>query len=283
MKEILSHFFIPKESNNHRAKILHHTNIFLLIVFILFSSFLIQNIRQSFPSVLGISTNITTDSLFLLTNTKRTENGVSSLKLDPQLSKAASKKADDMFELDYWAHNSPDGKTPWVFIKNSGYNYVYAGENLARGFSDAKDAINAWMASPTHRANMLSSNYQDVGFAVKIGKLNGEETVLIVEEFGNKFIPQVETASVKAKAIVENPISQKTNLTLPNKPFINSQTLSLATNRIILSLLIFVLSIDMIIVERKKIVRFVGHNIDHIFYLVLIFLLMGILGKGVLI
>ena len=86
-----------------------------------------------------------------------------------------------MFSKDYWAHNAPDGTTPWVFIKNTGYNYIYAGENLARGFNSASDVINAWMNSPEHRQNVLSPNYQNVGFAVATGTLSGEDTVLVVE------------------------------------------------------------------------------------------------------
>ena len=173
MKEFLHHLFVPHESNNHRAKILHHTNLFFTIVFLVLSGFLVQSLRITFPSVLGISTNISSEELLLLTNKQREGSNVAPLALNGELSQAASKKAEDMFNYDYWAHNSPTGKTPWVFIRASGYNYVYAGENLARGFVSTEDVVKAWMASPDHKANMLSSNYNDVGFAVKTGKMNG--------------------------------------------------------------------------------------------------------------
>lgn len=284
MKRILSLLFIPQESNNHRAKILHHSNLLLSIVILLFATLFVQTISSTFPSILGISADITSDDLLSLTNAKRQENGVSPLVSNTKLSEAAAQKANDMFELDYWAHNSPDGKTPWVFIRNSGYNYVYAGENLARGFTSTEDVVKAWMNSPTHRANMLSSNYKDVGFAVKIGRLNGEETILIVEELGNEFAPvtakkniKVEIGSSRAETLANN------NIPSLNKPLINSLSLSSGLNKIIISIFLFALILDMIVVERKKVLRFVGHNVDHVLYLLLILVLIGILSKGVII
>ncbi|MBI2028307.1 MAG: hypothetical protein HYT07_01735 [Candidatus Levybacteria bacterium] len=294
MLDFFHHLFVPRDLNNHRAKILHNSNLLLAIVFLILTSFFVQKVSQAFPSILGVSTDITIDALFLLTNTKRQENGIHSLSLNAQLSEAASKKADDMFQYGYWAHNSPEGKTPWVFIKGAGYNYVYAGENLARGFTSTEDVINAWMESPTHKANMLSSNYQDVGFAVKIGQLDGEETVLIVEEFGNQNIPIIaakpvlepksverELSSIQTEAIMEKPLVQNTPSF--NKPLLDKASVSSNVNKVALSIFVFSLFIDMIVVERKKIVRFVGHNLDHIFYLLLVFLLIGALSKGVVI
>lgn len=283
MKGFLSHLFIPKESNNHRAKVLHHTNLFLTIVFLLLTSFLIQGIKTSFPSVLGIKADISSEELLLLTNRERQNAGIGSLILNDKLSIAASKKAQDMFENNYWAHNSPTGKTPWVFIKSSGYKYVYAGENLARGFTSASDAIKAWMASPDHRNNMLSSNYQDVGFAVMLGKLNGEETVLIVEELGNLHMP-IARSKVQEIAVAKSANALPKNVQAVYKqPLISTSSLSSNIYYVSIFVFIFALILDMIIVEKKKVMRFVGHNIDHILYLLLILVLIGIWGKGVII
>ncbi|MBI2614015.1 MAG: CAP domain-containing protein [Candidatus Levybacteria bacterium] len=282
MKDFLSHLFTPRESNNHRAKILHHTNLFLTIIFLLLSSLLIQRIKVNFPSVLGIKADISAEELLSLTNKERQSAGVGSLVLNEKLSQAALKKADDMFEYNYWAHSSPTGKTPWIFITASGYKYVYAGENLARGFSNAEDAVKAWMASPDHRNNMLSSNYQDVGFAVKIGKLNDEETVLIVEELGSLNMP-ISQSKVAQVATAVAPVENTNVGTVQRQPLVNSQSLSSNIYVIIISVLIFALLLDMIIIEKKKVMRFVGHNIDHILYLLLVLVLIGIWGKGVII
>jgi hypothetical protein len=286
MKDFLSHLFIPKESNNHRAKILHHTNLFLTIVFLFLASFLIQGIKTSFPSVLGVKADISSEELLSLTNQERQNVGVGPLVYNEKLSQAANMKAQDMFEYNYWAHNSPAGKTPWVFIKASGYKYVYAGENLARGFTTAQDVIRAWMASPDHRSNMLSSNYQDVGFAVRLGTLNGEETVLIVEEFGNLNMPiakNIEVQEVSAVKVEDTSNLVKNAQAVHKKPLIGISSLSSNIYYVFILVFIFALVLDMIIIEKKKVMRFVGHNIDHILYLILVLTLAGIWSKGVII
>jgi len=283
VKDFFLHLFIPKESNNHRAKILHHTNLFLSILFLLLASFFIQTIKTKFPSVLGIQVNISSEELLLLTNKERLNVGVGTLTFNERLSEAASKKADDMFEYNYWAHNSPAGKTPWVFIKNSEYKYVYAGENLARGFATPEDVIKAWMASPSHRANMLSQNYSDVGFAVKIGKLNGEETVLIVEYLGNLNMPIAQSKVGEVATAVAPNVPRADVEAIRRQPLINIQSLSSNIYIFMVFVLIFAFLVDMIIIENKKVMRFVGHNVDHILYLVLVLVLVGIFGKGVII
>jgi len=284
MKDFLSHLFIPKESNNHRAKVLHNTNILLTIVFLLLATFLIQKIKVSFPSVLGINADISSEQLLSLTNRERQNIGVGVLVINDQLSQAASEKADDMFEYNYWAHNSPSGKTPWVFIKAAGYRYIYAGENLARGFTTPEDVIRAWMASPDHRANMLSSNYRDVGFAVKFGKLNGEETVLIVEEFGNLNMPIA--AGPKAQGIAPaksiNSPAQEVQA-VRKQPIVSTSALSLNIYYVFIVIFIAALFVDMIVIEKKQVMRFVGHNMDHILYLLLVLVLIGIWSKGVVV
>lgn len=282
MRDFLAHLFTPRESNNHRAKVLHHTNLFLTIVFLLLASFFLQRIKVSFPSVLGIKADISSEELLLLTNKERQNAGAGSLIFNDRLAQAAIKKAQDMFDYNYWAHNSPTGKTPWVFIKSSGYQYVYAGENLARGFTTPEDVIKAWMASPDHKSNMLSSNYEDVGFAVKLGKLNGEETVLVVEEFGNLHMP-IAKSKIQEIAAGNAGAPQKNVQAVHKQPFISTSALSSNIYYAFVIVFIAVLLLDMIIVEKKKVMRFVGHNIDHILYLLLVLVLIGIWGKGVII
>ena len=187
VKNSLRHLFLPHESNNHRAKFLHLQSLLLTVILLIFASFLLSEVRTVSPQILGVTHNISTEELFLLTNQKRLENNLLPLVFNEQLSLAASRKADDMFARDYWAHNAPDGTTPWVFIKGAGYEYTYAGENLARGYSSASEAVDAWMASAAgHKENLLSANYTDIGFAVKTGTFAGEETVLVVQEFGSR-------------------------------------------------------------------------------------------------
>lgn len=277
----IHHFFIPHISNNFRAKLLHHQILVSVIITLFLGSFLLSFVSKNFPSVLGQAIDISSEKLVSLTNEKRIENGVSALRFNEELSKAADLKASDMLSKNYWAHNSPDGKTPWVFIRNSGYTYVYAGENLARGFSSAEEVVNAWMASTTHRSNLLSETYEDIGFAVKKGKLNGEETVLIVQMFGSTSFAEVEKPSIA----ISSP-SSTSNLTLAksevkSRPLINSRFISSSISQGLVILFISVLLLDMIIVQRKNIIRFVGHNVDHVFFLILILMVLTVLARGI--
>jgi hypothetical protein len=264
-------------------------------------------LKTNYPTVLGTYSNISQDELLTLTNQKRKEIGLPPLILNGVLSQAAAGKAADMFGKDYWAHVAPDGTTPWVFIKNAGYNYIYAGENLARGYSSPPEVVNAWMASPTHKENMLSAKYNDVGFAIETGKLSGEDTVLVVEMLGSTSFaankvnttaqsPQkaIEVAVIspvptsapsensQTLAVKINPNKQlaQININLTQKPLVNGATFSVLSARVVVSLFIFVLILDMVIIERKKILRFVGHNLDHVIFLSVLLLIIFVLAKG---
>ena len=144
---------------------------------------------NSFGGILGIeqaqASSITPTSIISLTNQERSSLGLNSLDNNSKLAAAALAKANDMFEKQYWDHFGPNGETPWQFIRGAGYNYVYAGENLAKGFRTSEGVHEAWMASPTHKANIVSANYKDIGVAVVDGILQGKQTTLVVQMFGN--------------------------------------------------------------------------------------------------
>lgn len=125
--------------------------------------------------------SLTSDQIIKLVNQDRIEQGLSPLASNRQLSLAASSKAQDMIAKKYFAHISPDGTKPWQWMKSLGYNYIYAGENLATGFSDAQDLTDSWMSSPAHRANILSPFYSETGLAV----IQSNDTTYIVQFFGN--------------------------------------------------------------------------------------------------
>jgi len=123
-------------------------------------------------------------TLVSMTNSARTRNGLGALTVNAKLTSAATAKAQDMLANQYFAHTSPQGKTPWDFIKGAGYNYSYAGENLAIGYTDANELFNAWMASATHRQNILNPNFREIGIAVVAGTYEGVETIVVAQEFG---------------------------------------------------------------------------------------------------
>ena len=131
------------------------------------------------PSLMSLS--LSPDQILNLLNQDRLSHGLDQLSLSPTLTLAALAKADDMISKNYFSHVAPDGTSPWHWFKSLGYNYAYAGENLAVGFTDPADLENSWMASPSHRANILSPFYSDVGVAV----INRNNTNIIVQFFGS--------------------------------------------------------------------------------------------------
>jgi hypothetical protein len=279
MRDFIYCLFFPHPSNNHRAHVLHPKAILLLISFFIFSSLFFSSNLNPLAGKIRAYADISVQELLNNTNQKRAENGLQALVTNDQLSIAASRKADDMFAKNYWAHNSPDGTTPWVFIKQSGYDYVYAGENLARGFTSAADVVNAWMASPGHRANLLSSNFKDVGFAVKSGTLNGEQTFLVVQEFGSKNYAPIARKNTQKKVVSKKVLG----FDVANLPLSTNFSKSAEITIILILGFISILLVDLIVVERRKIVRFVGHNLDHAIFLFAIVIVLGILSGGVIV
>lgn len=89
-----------------------------------------------------------------------------------------------MAEKSYFAHTSSDGVTPWHWFQEVDYPYLYAGENLAIHFTDSEDVIDAWMNSPTHRANILNTRFTEMGIATAQGSYQGRATIFVVQLFG---------------------------------------------------------------------------------------------------
>jgi uncharacterized protein YkwD len=93
------------------------------------------------------------------TNQKRSDVGLSSLKWDSTLAQCAAVRAAEA--TSNWSYTRPNG-TQWYTVNSQ----VQYGENLAKSYQDGSDVVDDWMASPTHKANLLASNYKTVGIAV---------------------------------------------------------------------------------------------------------------------
>jgi hypothetical protein len=284
----LAHYLIPHHSNNQRARLLHSSSLSWIIVLFIVFQLAVSKFSAVFPSILGYASQIPPEQIISLTNSQRQAKGLSVLRLDPELSKAAAQKAADMFAKDYWAHVSPTGTQPWYFISQVGYNYRYAGENLARDFSDPQSVVNAWMNSPSHRDNLLSSHYQDIGVAVVDGTLGGKETTLVVQMFGTRLSAPPSIASgnsftAKAQEIVPTTapaapviqvLSQKTPATV--SPFDISKVISLS----ILVLFAGILALDVAIVQKKHIVRWTSKSFAHLIFIVIMIIAAAAVIRG---
>jgi len=114
------------------------------------------------------------EAVVCLINRQRAQAGEQPLLVDPRLQSAAESHDQELLSADYFAHVSPSGVTPVERIRSTGYipgrEYGYLiGENLAWGtlsLSTPQAIVEAWMASPEHRANILESRYVDTGVAV---------------------------------------------------------------------------------------------------------------------
>src|SRR3989338_10289262 len=105
--------------------------------------------------------------------------------MSPILQKAAQLKAEDMAAKEYFAHDSPEGLKPWHWFEEAGYDFRSAGENLAVYFSDSAEVERAWMNSPSHRANLLSEHFTEIGIALSQGQYQGHDTVYVVQMFAS--------------------------------------------------------------------------------------------------
>lgn len=240
-------------------------------------------IRRFEPDILGYATNVNIEKVLDLVNQQRFQNNLQPLNLSPELSQAATKKAEDMFKLNYWSHVSPKGVTPWSFITSSGYDYIYAGENLAKSFDTSEAIVDAWMNSPTHRANILKKEYADLGIAVMNGKLNGEETTLVVQEFGSRNIAD----SSKVRTLV----SQNLPSTLGQSELVSNKTrvpsislpklaISKTISLVLAEFLLIVLFIDSLFIWKYKTMRISSHSIAHIIFILSLIGAMSAAGIG---
>ncbi len=179
----LKDFILPHNGNGYKPLALTAGGVALALiivvlvqgVYVLGSRFALSNphfLASVLPSVVTS-----------LTNDDRKSNGLEAVEPDALLTRAAQMKAEDMAEKGYFSHVAPDGKTPWYWLDQVKYPYSYAGENLAIDFTDSKDVEDAWMASPTHRANIVKREYTRIGVGVAKGMYEGSETTFVVQFF----------------------------------------------------------------------------------------------------
>lgn len=122
------------------------------------------------------SSNMNSDEkeVFNLINQQRTNNGLSALKVDNEVQRVARIKAEDMVTNNYFSHTSPTYGSPFDMLKSFKISYKTAGENIAANSSNS-GAVNAWMNSSGHKANILNSGFNYTGIGVvnssKYGKI----------------------------------------------------------------------------------------------------------------
>ena len=315
---MLTHFrnlFWHHHQNNHKPRLLHLSSLTVLVSLVLLFQASLTLFTRARPGILGFASHISSDEVVAITNQQRLAAGLSPLSVNGILIQAAAAKANYMFANNFWAHNAPDGTTPWVFFQQAGYNYRYAGENLARDFNDSASVVSAWMGSPTHRDNILSGRYNEIGVAVVNGVMGGQETTLVVQMFGAPTgavasLPQTAAQAVQGEAAPAKPeialaepepetevvpqgpslaqlinqaptvLSQGETQEPENLPLLSGFSLTKSLNLAMILLIMIVLAIDGWLVWHRQTIRVSGKSFIHLSFFALVALVILLSGSG---
>jgi uncharacterized protein YkwD len=280
--KFLKLIFFPHPDNNHKAFLLQPGITAILIAVYLLNQSFIKSFTIVRPGVLGYSSEITSQKVYDLTNARRLKEGQPALHYNPILSESATAKAQDMFEHNYWSHNSPEGRTPWDFFKQANYQYSIAGENLAKDFYDTESMMKAWINSPTHHANIVNSKYQEIGIGVVNGVLNGVKTTLVVQHFGSPQNGIVYTTSAEESVLVENSrvLAQSNVPETSSKFMISPLQISQFIGLIMFVVIIFTLGADIWATLKSKTHRLSSSSLSHIGFLAIILMLLLFTRQG---
>ncbi len=186
--EYIKFLFLPLEANNYRPGILEKRYFFILVLF-LFGVKILSFVSYERFMGADIFNSISQTDLYSLTNNERQINQLLLLKPNAKLEIAAQMKLNDMLQNNYFAHVSPSGNTPWVWIGKANYDYTVAGENLAMNFYNSDQTMKAWLNSELHRKNILLPEFKEIGIAVGSGMINNQKTTVVVQLFGS---PKIE-------------------------------------------------------------------------------------------
>ncbi|MBX4191177.1 MAG: CAP domain-containing protein [Candidatus Doudnabacteria bacterium] len=233
----IRHYLIASETNDYKPWIITPS---ALAVFCL----VIWSLRFLIPASITLAQEgISASELMNRINQERSQRFLGTLNTNSKLITAATGKANDMIARSYFAHVDPDGKYVWPRIEATGYTpYLTLGENLAMDFTDASGVVNAWMNSPTHRANIVNEKFVDQGLASIAGLYEpNHDTVMVVSLFGTLYKTSSSTPAPRpapspkptptppppvTKPVIKNPPSTTSNLKISNDIKVSNTTLS---------------------------------------------------------
>ena len=111
--------------------------------------------------------------LINLINAERAGHGLGPVRPSSVLMQVARAHSQDMIDRDFFDHVNPDGWGPRDRLDNAGYNWMTYGENIGGGYSSAELMSNGWMNSSGHRANMLNTEFTEIGVGYVAGGFYG--------------------------------------------------------------------------------------------------------------
>lgn len=196
-------------SNKKPAKRIIATSV--LVVLIISTSLVLRSAFTDKDSMFAL---VLSKVLVNFTNEDRKIKNLGELTVNPLLEKAAEMKAKDMISKGYFAHQSPEGHSPWYWLDQVGYDFSYAGENLAINFSESSDVNQAWLDSPKHKENIMNGNFTEIGIAVVDGMYQGKMTTFVVQFFGR---PVKKVVAVKETKVTSPVVKKAIPAVLPEK------------------------------------------------------------------
>lgn len=224
MFKIIKDFLVPTERNQYLP---HALSPAMFVVYFVLTIVLVLSpayVRHLQLANLAGNPSFDGEEMVKLINSSRSALSISSLQINQTLVEAAGDKASDIFTKQYFAHVSPENKTPWDFLRGRNYTYNLAGENLAIDYSTATDAHIGFMDSPTHRANILNPLYTEVGVSVTQGIFKGQPSMLVVEYFGRPRIKVAKASQPAPKTSAIKTPASTVKISLPVKDVTASST-----------------------------------------------------------
>ena len=211
----INDFFVGSPVNGFKPPALHiHRIVFYAIAALLVKAVLIS-VLVFVPFDAWMTQDIGAEQsrkIISLTNKLRQDRGIHPLRENAVLARAAQAKAEDMLVKQYFAHVSPEKKGLAHWLLSFKYDFAVAGENLAMGFSDAADVVNAWTKSRTHFENIIDPSFTEIGVAMSAGEYGGFETTFVSQLFGARKDP-VNAKAKQTKSMQKNnaiPAQKKT-------------------------------------------------------------------------
>lgn len=218
MRQTLKKYFIPHAANNYHPHFLHTKRAILYSVLAIAMKAVIFLFVLLLPAEVFVLPDVLAAEakrLGELTNKIRSVQGRAPLATSILLNKSADGRAGDLAAQNYFSHSGPNSHTLAYFLNLAGYKYQMAGENLAVGFSDAESIMAAWLASLTHYANLIDTDYSEFGIGLEVGDFQGQPAVYVAEHFGR---PLAVLAATELNAVASrvpkpsaSPIAQTTS------------------------------------------------------------------------
>ena len=227
-----------------KSKFVDYRNVLIISTMVGLIAAIGGTLQRGEPGdIKGSTTDLSEDLIVSWSNLARIEKGLEPLAINQMLSQAAFNKAVNMVDLGVFAHSYQDGEeliTPWEFFDEVGYKYAHAGENLAKNYTSSQDLVVSWLDSPTHRDNILSENYAEIGVAVVEGEFEGRPVSLVVQFLGT---PATEISVSKFESSTDVLERSESNLreTLDDYPlvvyFVSSFMLTITTGTVMVHVL----------------------------------------------